>query len=111
MKTADSLNHGPGAVPFPRRLVLRYRIVLKAAGGLENSEIAEEFGIRPNTVGLWRNRFAHQGLKGIVKDAPRTGRKPSLDQSVVSTILDRTFHEKPEGDEQSKNVEYIYSQS
>lgn len=111
MKTADSLNHGPGAVPFPRRLVLRYRIVLKAAGGLENRQIAEKPGTWPNTVGFWRNRFAHHGLKGIVKDAPRTGRKPSLDQSVVSTILDRTFHEKPEGDEQSKNAEYIYSQS
>ena len=82
----------------PQRLVIRSRIVLKAAGGLENRQIAEELGIRPNTVGLWRNRFALQGLKGIVKDAHRAGRKPSLDQSVVSTILERTLHGKPEGE-------------
>ena len=36
----------------------RARIVLAAAGGLKNKEIASKLGVCTHTVGTWRNRFA-----------------------------------------------------
>ena len=81
----------------PLRLVLRARIVLRAAEGKENQEIAEELATRPNTVGLWRRRFLLLRLEGIVKDAPRPGRRPRLSRAIVARIVDRTLHSKPRG--------------
>ncbi len=81
----------------PQRLVLRARIVLGAAEGKENQEIAEGLATRPNTVGLWRRRFLLLRLEGIEKDAPRPGRRPRLSRTVVARIVDRTLHTKPRG--------------
>ena len=55
----------------PARLVLRAKIVLLAADGLMNKDIALELATDANTVGRWRGRFARHGLAGIQKDAPR----------------------------------------
>lgn len=81
----------------PQRLVLRSQIVLKAADGLLNQEIAEALGANPETVSRWRNRFHVNRLLGIEKDAPRPGRKPEIPQEVVDRILHKTLHEKPPG--------------
>ncbi len=53
-----------------RRLVERARIVLLAAEGSENLDIAEKLQISRHTVARWRIRFAHCGMAGIEKDAP-----------------------------------------
>lgn len=81
----------------PQRLVLRARIVLRAADGKENQDIADELETRPNTVGLWRRRFLLLRLDGIEKDAPRPGRHPRLSHEVVARIVDQTLHTKPRG--------------
>ncbi len=47
------------------RVVMRARIILAAARGLENREIAEEVGVTRETVGRWRSRYAENGLEGI----------------------------------------------
>ena len=60
----------------PARLVLRAKIVLLAARGKQNNDIAVELGTERTIVGRWRSRFAQHGLAGIEKDAPRGGRKP-----------------------------------
>jgi transposase len=57
------------------RMVERARIVLGCIAGKRNKEIAEELGIRPGTVGVWRRRFAAQGLKGL-RDRQRSGKPP-----------------------------------
>ena len=62
----------------PARLVVRAKIVLAAADGRENQEIAVELGCTRRTVGVWRNRFAVSGLAGIEQDAPRGGRLPRV---------------------------------
>ena len=62
----------------PARLVQRARIVLAAARGRENKDIAAELGCTRRTVSTWRNRFAEAGLAGIKKDAPRAGRNASV---------------------------------
>ncbi len=72
----DTLTHWSRGRSTPVRLVLRSKIVLLAAEGRENREIATELATSRQTVGLWRKRFAQQRLPGIEKDAPRGGRLP-----------------------------------
>jgi transposase len=79
----------------PARLVLRSRIVLAAADGRENKDIAAELGCTRRTVGTWRNRFAEQGLAGIEKDAPRSGRTPEVRAEKEVEILRKTTQETP----------------
>ncbi len=79
----------------PARLVLRAKIVLHAAEGLENREIALKLGTDRESVGRWRSRFAKFGLTGIEKDAPRSGRKPSIPRSTVEEIVRLTTSSKP----------------
>ena len=49
----------------PVRLMQRARIVLLAAEGKMNKDIAAEFDIMPNTVVRWRGRFATGGLAAM----------------------------------------------
>jgi len=79
----------------PQRLVLRSKIILLAAEDKKNIEIVKELGTNPVTVGRWRTRFALLRVEGIVRDAPREGRKPKIPVSVVKKILDMTLREKP----------------
>src|SRR3981189_1959617 len=44
------------------RLVERAKIVLVCLEGQRNDAVGREFGVRPNTVGLWRKRCAAAGL-------------------------------------------------
>lgn len=79
----------------PARLVLRAQIVLRAADGTQNKDIALELKTSRKTVGLWRERFAASGLAGIEKDAPRPGRTPTLGVAVAREIVRKTTQEKP----------------
>ena len=56
------------------KLRVRSQIVLLAAEGKQNKDIAEELGLDQPQVGRWRKRFAEQGLAGIEKDKSRPGR-------------------------------------
>ncbi len=56
-----------------QRQALRARIILGAAQGQANQDIARELGTPEITVGKWRRRFATRGLEGL-QDAPRLGR-------------------------------------
>ena len=79
---------------LPKRQSDRARIVLLAARGNSNADIAEELGIKPHTVGRWRKRFAESGLEGIKKDLPRGGR-PRAREAVESEIIRVTTQETP----------------
>lgn len=61
------------------RVAERATIVLLAAEGLENTEIAERLGVRRHTVGKWRTRFIEGGEEAILHDALRSGRKPDAE--------------------------------
>jgi transposase len=77
------------------RVAMRAKIVLAAARGLENQEIAEELGITRETVGRWRSRFVEQHVEGILKDRPRGGRKPTNRSKVEGRIIQMTTQELP----------------
>jgi transposase len=79
----------------PARVVERARIVLLAAAGKQNQEIAEICGVTRQTAGLWRRRFVEKGIAGILKDAPRVGRRRSIGEEVIAEIVRKTTQETP----------------
>jgi transposase len=81
----------------PGRIARRIRIVLLAADGRSDRAISEEVGSDPGTVARWRRRFVVQRLPGIVRDAPRTGRPPSIPTSKIQVILRSTLGRRPPG--------------
>jgi DNA-binding CsgD family transcriptional regulator len=55
------------------REVLRAKIVLLAAEGLDNAEIARRLDTTREAVSRWRKRFHEERLQGL-EDRPRAGR-------------------------------------
>lgn len=79
----------------PARLVTRAMIVLRAAEGQQNKQIAAELGITRHAVGRWRKRFLEAGLAGIRQDAPRGGRKPAVRERMARKIVETTTRQTP----------------
>ena len=77
------------------RLVLRAKIMLLAADGRLNKDIATDLNTSRKTVSLWRTRFAEHRLKGIEKDQPRGGRLPRERERIQSEIIRKTTQEPP----------------
>jgi len=72
-----ALEQRAAAATTTQRNALRARIVLGAAEGHSNVNIAERLGISVDTVSCWRRRFARSGLDGLY-DRPRSGRPPTF---------------------------------
>ena len=62
---------------LPYRDVVRAKIVLMAAAGMDNDEIAARLDTRREIVSKWRKRFFEQGLAGL-EERPRGGRPPAF---------------------------------
>ena len=69
----ERLSRAPSA---PNQVAQRARIVLRAAEGATNREIAAELGLSLPTVGQWRTAFVREGTAGLA-DRPRSGRPAS----------------------------------
>ena len=69
----------------PYQQVIRAKIVLQAADGHTNAEIARRLGVSVDTVRLWRGRYADRGMAGLT-DRPRTGRPPRFTAIQVAEI-------------------------
>ena len=80
----------------PARLVLRAKIVLAAAEGRSNQDIARSLGTSEETVSRWRRRFVELRIQGLEKDAPRSGRKPTVRDAVARLIVERTTQTRPQ---------------
>jgi len=65
------------------RLALRSRIILLAADGHENQEIARKLRASCKTVSLWRRRFSKGRLAAIEKESPRGRQGPMVDEAVI----------------------------
>jgi transposase len=79
------------------RVMQRSRIILLAAEGVQNKEIAERVGVAPRMVALWRGRFIQLGVEGLLKDAPRPGRTPEISPDIVAQVVASTTQSKPAG--------------
>ena len=75
-------------------LALRCRIVLAAAEGRRNNEIAAALGCHPATASKWRRRFAERRLDGLADD-PRPGPPRKITDEVVERVLVRTLESAP----------------
>jgi transposase len=80
---------------LPARMVERAQIVLRAAEGMENQQIARQMGITPEKVARWRNRFLQVSIAALQKDAPRPGRPATITDRWVKKVVDMTLHRKP----------------
>jgi transposase len=74
--------------------VRRARIVLLAADGVGNHEIARRLEVSRGQVIAWRERFAKGGVAAIESDLPRSGRKPTIDAAEIVRMTTQTT---PEG--------------
>ena len=75
---------------------LRARIVLRAAAGATNTQIAAEAGVSLPTVALWRRKFCERRLEGLV-DSPRSGRPRQIDDDEVQRVLAKTLEAPTDG--------------
>ncbi len=75
-------------------LAMRSRIVLAAADGLGNTQIAELLGVRRSTAGTWRRRFAEDRMDGLL-DEPRPGRPRTVTDGQVEAVITRTLESAP----------------
>jgi transposase len=75
-------------------LALRSRIVLLAADGLNNTEIAERLGVHRPMVRTWRGRFAEHRLDGLT-DEPRPGRPRTITDEQVEEVIVKTLESAP----------------
>lgn len=55
--------------------VLRAKMILLAAEGWDNEDIAGAVSVGRDVVSLWRKRFFHERLPGL-EERPRPGRPP-----------------------------------
>ena len=78
------------------RLVERAKIILACLDGKRNDEVSRELGVRPNTVGVWRQRFAARGMAGL-RDQPRPGKKPRYGEELRLRILRQLELPPPSG--------------
>ena len=76
---------------------MRSRILLLAAEGRENLEIAAELKVNRHTPALWRQRFIREGLDAVWEIQSGRGRKPHYPPDKVAAIVDATLQTKPKG--------------
>jgi hypothetical protein len=69
--------------------------VLLAAEGKTDLEIADTLKISNQKAARWRKWFLQLNLVGLVKDAPRPGRKPTISAKVKEELIRRTTQSKP----------------
>ena len=74
------------------RLVQRAQIVLLAADGMQNDDIAARLGIGRVQVSRWRGRYAQSRLAGIERDLPRGAPPVKVD---VARLVELTTQSTP----------------
>ena len=74
------------------RLAQRAHIVLLAAQGLQNADIAAQVGVGRVQVSRWRGRYARSRLAGIERDLPRGAPPVKVD---VARLVALTTESKP----------------
>ncbi len=75
-------------------LARRAWIVLLAADGFFNKDIAARLGADVNTVGKWRRRYAERGLDGLY-DEPRPGAPRQIGDDTIAETIRLTLETTP----------------
>src|SRR4051812_40892383 len=77
----------------PQKHVWRAEIVLLSAGGLGTVEIMRRTGTSKTCVWRWQERFAAEGVDGLLRDKTRPSRVPPLGQEVIDRVVALTATE------------------
>jgi transposase len=77
------------------RVQQRASVILLAAKGWQNKDIATEVKLDRRQMAVWRRRFIDGGIEALLKDASRSGRTPSVTPEIESRIVNTTLHERP----------------
>jgi transposase len=75
-------------------LAVRARVVLGAAEGASNTELAERLGLTRMTVAKWRGRFVCDRVDGLL-DEPRPGRPRTIGDEKVAEVVAATLERAP----------------
>lgn len=78
------------------RYAQRAQIILLAADGLTNVQIAARLGTRAARVSKWRTRFAAEGMNGLCDDF-RPGPAPKYDEMTEQRVLEKLDEPPPSG--------------
>jgi transposase len=68
-----------------------------SADGVGTNAIMRETGKCKTCVWRWQERFAVEGLDGLLRDKTRPSRIPKLDPSVAEWVVALTMEEPPHG--------------
>ena len=80
------------------RIQMRARIVLLAATGMSDKDIAQKLLTDRRVAARWRTRFLATGVDGLLQDATRPGRpRTAREAGVVEEVVRITLQETPAG--------------
>lgn len=79
-----------------RRDAFRAKVILRAASGASNEEIAAAMKTRPATASKWRGRFLIARMNGL-QDAPRPGKPATYDSATEKRVLAQLDQPVPKG--------------
>ena len=91
------LERGVAAHATPQQVTQRCRIILCAADGRQDQEIAGDLQINFKTVALGRARFRKEGGESLWEVASGRGRKPAYSRAKVAAVIARPLQSKPPG--------------
>jgi transposase len=80
-----------------QKVVLRARIVLAHASGMNKVAISQKLQTSRPTVDVWLKRFRSGGVDALLQDAPRPGGKHPLSPEKEAQILEWTLQRTPQG--------------
>lgn len=79
------------------RTLARARVLLKSNEGLKDDAVAAALNVGVATVGRIRQRFVEGGLERALKDGPRPGAEPKLNERQCARVIAVACSRAPEG--------------
>jgi transposase len=83
--------------PLTRRERNRVQILLRAADGETDADIAADLGVSAGTAANVRKRFAAGGLEAALTDRPRSGAPAKLDGKAEAVVVALACSPTPDG--------------
>lgn len=93
-----------------QEMEIRARIVLGAADGLSNLQLARALHTTVHTVLKWQRRWEAEGLVGILSDWPRSGRTKKIGERQEASVIEAPLDRNPKSSAQ-RNARMITAAS
>jgi transposase len=80
-----------------QKIAVRAQLLLGLADRRRPSEIARGLRLSRHHVHYWQARYVEAGVGGVLKDAPRPGRRKRIPPEEVAAIVNATLTTTPPG--------------